>query len=57
MTRKDYILIAKVLKAAKEFSDLNELRGIREVESRLITELEEENPRFDKNRFVNATSI
>jgi len=50
MTRKDYELIARVIDRAK-FNNIDQLARD------LATELEKENPRFDRARFLSACGV
>ena len=53
MTRKDFQLIAKVLKASGKDSPMNRC-VIKDVAMNFAVELQKTNPRFDVQRFVNA---
>ena len=63
MTRKDYKLIAAALWRAGYLEDKNKIRQkAREDMRRLIainlaTDLKEENPRFDRSRFMEAAGL
>ena len=65
MTRKDYELIAKALRATRDRVDSEndgkegahrdqQLRGVRRAAAHLATALESDNPRFDVQRFLTA---
>ena len=53
MTKKDFILIAKVLKASGKDSPMNRC-VIKDVAMNFAVELQKTNPRFDVQRFVSA---
>ena len=53
MTRKDFQLIATVLKASGKNSPMNRC-VIKDVAMNFAVELQKTNPRFDVQRFVNA---
>jgi len=53
MTRKDFQLIADVLKASGKDSPMNRC-VIKEVTMNFAVELQKTNPRFDVQRFVKA---
>lgn len=59
MTRKDYVAIANAISAVREFSylagDLNFQAGIDQVTGAISRVLQEDNPRFDCQRFLSAT--
>lgn len=63
MTRKDYELIAKEIWRAGYVKDNNKVRQqAKESMRRLIAiglavELEEDNPRFDQNKFLKACGL
>ena len=59
MTRKDYKLIASsILKELSCYKDLTpEASAIRELARRLATQLEEENPRFNREIFLVACGV
>lgn len=72
MTRKDYELIAKVFKNIRDefyrdMTDANDAHGwdknlfagvgVRILAESLAGELEQENPRFDRSRFLNACGV
>ena len=48
MTRKDYVLIAEALRDARGLDDL----GLRSVAVSMADRLEEDNPRFDREKFL-----
>lgn len=53
MTKKDYILLAGVLKDAKQGHQAG-LPAIQEIASVLAVKLREDNPLFDRERFLAA---
>lgn len=59
MTRKDYILIAAAIHPVTTASHLSgeEVSGARRVAERIAAALAEENPRFDKGRFLAALGV
>lgn len=58
MTRKDYELIAKVLKEAREDSKSGEEKlRVRLIAAKLADEFSDRNERFDRNRFFKASGI
>lgn len=58
MTRKDYELIAKVLKEAREDSESGEEKlRVRLIAAKLADEFSDRNERFDRNRFFKACGI
>ena len=55
MTRKDYELIARAIRAARTNTNSFEgLVGIRRVMEELRAELQATNPRFDGRKFIEA---
>ena len=54
MTKKDYILIAAALRAAREGQDTDAQTTITHVARRVGAELTSTNPRFDLSRFLKA---
>lgn len=56
MTRKDYQLIAGVFAGIAEIIDINETVGA-DIAQRLADALEEENPRFNRARFLSACGV
>jgi len=64
MTKKDYIKIADVLKRSKKwltvlrdnnpdsYNDLKPLRGVQMIIDTLCTTLQADNPRFDRDKFI-----
>lgn len=54
MTRKDYELIARVLRNADEMIDEMALEALAE---NFADELAETNPRFDRARFISAATM
>ena len=61
MTRKDYILIAGALKAARSSDTLPNLaiyhNGIDNAAHQLADALGRDNPRFDRERFLKAAGV
>jgi carbamoylphosphate synthase large subunit len=59
MTRKDYVAIAEAIASVREYSylkgDLNFQAGIDQVTGAISQVLIEDNPRFDRERFIAAT--
>ena len=59
MTRKDYVAIASAISAVRELSylkgDLNFQAGIDQVTGAISEVLMQDNPRFDRQRFIAAT--
>lgn len=59
MTRKDYVAIAKAISAVREYSylkgELNFQAALDQVTGAISQVLQEDNPRFDRDRFVTAT--
>lgn len=56
MTRKDYILIARVFRQAQEdnYGDSSANAGIEYASDLLADALAKENPRFDRDKFIKA---
>ncbi len=55
MTRKDYEVLAEALQGALEDADQGgEFRGVMLAASRIANVLEQDNPRFDRRRWVAA---
>ena len=61
MTRKDYVMIAQALRTQFELShDNNEddgLCAVINIANDLATALEADNPRFDRERFLEACGV
>jgi predicted metal-dependent hydrolase len=58
MTRKDYILIAKIIKAnADRYYEHDSLDVIRELVDDLAAALKEDNPRFEMSLFISACGL
>lgn len=61
MTRKDYQLIARALKQASEnwegFDEENPQVVITAISAYLARELAQDNPRFDRTRFLEACGL
>lgn len=59
MTRKDYVVIAEAIASVREYSylkgDLNFQAGIDQVSGAISQVLANQNPRFDRERFLTAT--
>jgi hypothetical protein len=59
MTRKDYVLLAKVLRESKtgEFIDAFPVSGEEmrlDIIGRIATMLQQDNPRFNREKFITA---
>lgn len=54
MTKKDYVLIAKVLADSIFYEDRDTLN---DVAYNLACEFEKDNPKFDKGRFLKASGV
>jgi hypothetical protein len=61
MTRKDYVMIAAIIKdanyTAKKFKDTAGAVMLYHVASELSDELAKDNPRFDRDRFLIACEV
>ena len=58
MTRKDYVLIAKAIRVTRGvFHDEIALLAIDSVTDTLANRLAEENPRFDRAKFLQASKL
>ena len=57
MTRKDYILLADALKAAAASLDHPERTGAFLAAGQIAHALAQDNPRFDRARFLKAVGI
>ena len=59
MTRKDYVLIADTIKTARkvELTNGTVLVSVAHLANTLATELEIDNPRFDRARFLDACGV
>jgi len=65
MTRKDYILIADALKAAKpipahqlpDYSERAAIESHRNAVHSICAALSDDNPRFDRERFLKACGL
>ena len=59
MTRKDYVKIAEAIATVRQYSYLSGMpqfdSGIDQVTGAIAQVLQNDNPRFDKSRFINAT--
>lgn len=63
MTRKDYILIAEAIRAALIDPETGialperEAHGVHVAAMRLVDALAQDNPRFDRSRFMTACNL
>lgn len=57
MTRKDYELIARVLRDKHERWDATGQMAVRAIAEAFATELATTNPRFDRARFLKACGV
>ena len=64
MTRKDYVMLAEAIKGAGGFNlaapvEVRSLirEGHRQVAILIADALEEDNPRFDRDRFIKACGV
>jgi hypothetical protein len=61
MTRKDYVMIAEVIKTQIElslkFGEDDARYGAENIAQDLATKLGEDNPRFDRGRFLAACGV
>lgn len=60
MTRKDYVLLADVINTARKVVIVGEgttLVSVAHLANTLATELEIDNPRFDRARFLTACGV
>lgn len=57
MTKKDYELIAEVLAQVASQQDMDKQYIVDEVAYYMATKLQEQNPRFDRNKFLTACGI
>lgn len=59
MTKKDYELIAQAFRAVTDVLDVSddEYRGVREVAVAIALRLADNNPRFDRARFLAACGV
>ena len=60
MTRKDYVLLADVINTARKVVIVGEgttLVSVAHLANTLATELEIDNPRFDRHRFLIACGV
>jgi len=56
MTRKDYVAIASAISAVREYSSASEFQSAVDMVTGAISQvLIEDNPRFDRQRFIAAT--
>ena len=54
MTRKDYIMIAKTIKGHTDGKEDHVMRGFA---LSMVIELQKDNPRFDRARFLTACGV
>ena len=54
MTRKDYVMIAKTIKGHIDGKDDHVMRGFA---LSMVIELQKDNPRFDRGRFLEACGV
>lgn len=56
MTKKDYVLIAEVLKRMAEDKAycFDNYEDVKKIAGRFCNVLKKENPKFDENRFIQA---
>ena len=54
MTRKDYVMIAKTIKGHTDGEEDHVMRGFA---LSMVIELQKENPRFDRVRFLKACGL
>jgi hypothetical protein len=55
MTKKDYILIAKALRESRLYCETeSQRRGVQRAELTIARALKADNPRFDRERFLEA---
>lgn len=57
MTRKDYVLLAEAIKAAVEATDYPERLGALLAANEIAHRLQQDNPRFDRARFLKACGL
>jgi hypothetical protein len=57
MTRKDYVLIAEALQAAAYALNPPERAGALLVAHEIANRLQQDNPRFDRDRFMRAACL
>ena len=57
MTRKDYVLLAEAIKAAVEATDYPERLGALLAANEISHRLQQDNPRFDRVRFIKACGL
>jgi hypothetical protein len=61
MTRKDYVLIAEVIKTQIElslkFEEEESRAGAQNIAYDLASKLSQDNPRFDRGRFLQACGV
>ena len=57
MNKKDYEQLARAIRCARYSYRASETEPIEAVVNYLITELADDNPRFDKEKFVKACQI
>lgn len=57
MTRKDYILLAEALKAVADATEYPERLGALLAANEIAHRLQQDNPRFDRARFLKAAGL
>lgn len=57
MTRKDYVMIAEVLKRSSEGGIFEKPLPIKDLVYRFADKLHQDNPRFDRERFMEACGL
>lgn len=57
MTRKDYVLIAEALQAAAYALNPPERAGALLAAYEIANRLQQDNPRFDRDRFIRAACL
>lgn len=57
MTRKDYVLIAEALKEALTNSSEDRAYGVESAAQFVADALQQENPKFDRGRFLAAVGV
>jgi len=57
MTKKDYAIIARAVKAAQNLSDEDDMQGIQATAVQLAYHLKEDTPRSDSAKFLAACGL
>jgi hypothetical protein len=57
MTRKDYVMLAEVIKRNATSSTESSFIDFARMAEDLATELQNDNPRFDRDRFLTACGV